>query len=76
MLGWASDRTAKQMGDAFLQDRAGGPTDRLEIALGFEVLVPIRRGERRVATKVNPNASRLVTFDHRHCERCQYSRGP
>lgn len=54
-LGRTPDRTAKQLGDAFLVTLVGRQADRIVNALGFEVFVQIRRGVRRVAAKVNPN---------------------
>jgi len=50
------------VGDALLQNLVGRKADRVEYALGFEVVVDLRRGEGRVAPEVEPNAARLVAI--------------
>lgn len=45
MVGRASDRTAEQMGNAVLGNFVGGPTYRIQDAIGFDVFVDVRRGE-------------------------------
>ena len=68
VIGRASDRAAQQMGDALLQHLVGGQTDRVDNALGFEIFVDVRSGERRIAAKVEANLPSLVAFDHRFQE--------
>ncbi len=65
MVGRTADRAVEQMSDAFLKDLVGLDADSIENALGFQVFVDVRRGERRVAAKVEPNLPLLVSFDHR-----------
>jgi hypothetical protein len=65
MVGRAAGRPTEQVDDALLENLVGGKADRVEHALGFEVLVNLRRGERRVAAKIEANFPFLVAVHHR-----------
>jgi len=66
MVGRTSDRATEKMGDALLENRVRLDADGIQHALGFKVVVNVRRGERRVATKVEADLPFLIAFDHRH----------
>ena len=66
MMGRPTARTAKQMADAFLQDRVGLQADRVLVSLGFQELIEVRHGEGCVAPEESPLHGRAtVTLDDR-----------
>ena len=65
IVGRPANRALEQMGDALLQHLVGRKPDRVEDTLGFEVVVDLRRGERRIATKTEADLPFLVALDDR-----------
>ena len=65
MVGGTTDRAAKQMGDALLENLVGGQADRIENALCFKILVDVRRDECGIAAKVEANLPHLVACNNR-----------
>lgn len=54
MLGRSSDRALQQMGDVSLKERVGLQADRVLVALGFEEIVKVGQGKRRISPKEAP----------------------
>ena len=60
-----ANRSREQIADAFLQNLVGRYTDRVQEALGFEVFVKLRQGERGIPSEVAAQVPTLVANDNR-----------
>ena len=52
MVRRSANRSREQMADAFLENLVGFEADRVQEALGFEVIVNLRRGEGGIAPEI------------------------
>ncbi len=63
MIRRATDRTGKQMGDAFLKNRVGFETDGILVVLGFQKLIEVRGGEGGISSEIATQAPFPITLD-------------
>ena len=64
MIRRATDRTGKQMGDAFLKNRVGFETDGILVILGFQEIIDVRDGEGGISSEIAPQLAIPIPGDN------------